>query len=88
MTRLKYSEISDGELELLMTEIMYQFPNIGVRRTKIHFKAKGHNAQWEHVRSFMWRLDPEVVLLRSLHFNKIHRRKYNVPRPLCLQHIK
>ena len=50
----------------------------------MHLKAKGHNVQCEHVRSFMWRLDPEVVLLRSLHFNKIHRRKYNVPSPLCL----
>ena len=76
---MKHSEISDGELQLLMTKIMYQFPNIGVRRMKGHLKAKGHNVQWERVRSFMWMLDIEAVLLRSLHSNIIHRRKYNVP---------
>ena len=50
-----------------MTEIMYQFPNIGVTQMKGHLKAKGHNAQWERVRSFMWMLHPETVLLQSLH---------------------
>ena len=46
---------------------------------KGHLKAKGHNVQWERVRSFMWMLDIEAALLRSLHSNIIHRRKHNVP---------
>ena len=31
LARWKHSEISDGELQLLMTKIMYHVPNIGVR---------------------------------------------------------
>ena len=54
---------------------------------KGHLKAKGHNVQWERVRSFMWMLDPEALLLQSLHSDIIHRKKHNVPSPLWLWHI-
>ena len=84
LARLKHSEISDGELGLLMSEIMHQFPNIGVRSMEGHLKAIGHNVQWERVRRFMWMVDPEAFLLRSLHSNIIHRKTYNVPSPRCL----
>ena len=83
----KYNHISDDELEELVQKILLDFPNSGVRRMKGYLQAKGLNIQWERIRSALWKLDPEGMILRSVNSNIIHRRKYSVARTLFLGHI-
>ena len=54
---------------------------------KGYLQAKGLNIQWERIRSALWKLDPEWMILRSVNSNIIHRRKYSVPGTLFLWHI-
>ena len=54
---------------------------------KGYLLAKNHRVQWERVRLFLWKIDAEGMLRRSLHLNIIQRRKYSVPGPLALWHI-
>lgn len=49
---------------------------------KGYLQANGLNIQWERIRSALWKLDPEGMILRPVNSNIIHRRKYSVPRTL------
>ena len=54
---------------------------------KEYLQAKGLNIRWETIRSALWKLDPEGIILRSVNSNIIHRRKYSVPGTLFLYGI-
>jgi hypothetical protein len=49
--------------------------------------ARGIRMQWECVRSSLWRVDPEGILLRTMQLNLVKRRHYSVPGPLSLWHL-
>ena len=54
---------------------------------KGYLQAKGLNIHWERIRSALWKLDPEGMILRSVNSNIIDRRKYYVPGTSFLWHI-
>ena len=54
---------------------------------KGYLQANGLNIQWERIRSALWKLDPEGMILRLVNSNIIHRRKYSVPETLFLSRI-
>ncbi|XP_066911578.1 uncharacterized protein [Clytia hemisphaerica] len=83
----RHSNISDNDLNTLISNIIAEFPNCGIRRMKGMLLSCGYRIQWERVRAAMWEVDPEGLLRRSLHCKIIIRRKYFVPGPLSLWHI-
>ena len=86
-TSSKYSDISNDDLDKIISEIKENFPNCGIRRMKGFLTAQGIKVQWERVRKAMWRVDPEGILLRTMQLNIVSRRHYYVPGPLALWHI-
>ena len=83
----KYTDITNEDLDKIVSEIYKDFPNCGIRRMKGFLCARGIYLQWERVRSALWRIDPNGILLRSIQLNLIHRRQYHVPGPLSLWHL-
>lgn len=83
----KYTDISNEELDKIVSEIYKDFPNCGIRRMKGFLCARGIYLQWERIRSALWRIDPNGILLRSIQLNIVHRRQYYVPGPLALWHL-
>ena len=49
----KYTDISDLELDTIVTDILSRFPNLDIRRVKGHLKAKYVNVTWNRVRSLL-----------------------------------
>ena len=83
----KYTNITNDDLDKIVSDIYREFPNCGIRRMKGFLTARGINLQWEHVRSSLWRIDPEGIILRSMQLNLVNRRRYFVPGPLSLWHL-
>jgi hypothetical protein len=83
----KYTDITNDDLDKLVSDIYGEFPNCGIRRMKGFLTARGINLQWERVRSSLWRVDPEGIILRSMQLNLVNRRRYFVPGPLFLWHL-
>ena len=83
----QHAGISDSDLDTHVEQIFTLFPNCGIRRMKGFLLARGLKVQWDRVRSSMWRVDPEGLLLRSTHLTVVNRRKYSVPGTLALWHI-
>ena len=76
---MQHSRISDSDLDTHVEQIFTLFPNCGIRRMKGFLLARGLKVQWDRVRSSMWRVDPEGLLLRSTQLTLVNRRKYSVP---------
>lgn len=83
----RYTNISNEDLDAVVSEIYREFPNCGIRRMKGFLIARGMRLQWERVRSSLWRIDPEGILLRTMQLNLVKRRHYSVPGPLFLWHL-
>lgn len=83
----KYTDITNDDLDKLVSDIYGEFPNCGIRRMKGFLTARGINLQWERVRSSLWRIDPEGIILISMQLNLVNRRRYFVPGPLFLWHL-
>ena len=83
----KYTDITNDDLDKIVSDIYREFPSCGIRRMKGYLTAKGINVQWERVTSSLWRVDPEGIILRSMQLNLINRRRYFVPGPLYLWHL-
>ena len=84
---MQYSQLSDSDLDLAVERVFADFPNCGIRRMKGFLLSKGIKVQWDRVRSSMWRVDPEGILLGTTQLNTIRRRKYSVPGTLALWHM-
>lgn len=82
----RYTNISNEELDAIVSAIYREFPNCEIRRIKGFLLARGIRIQWERVRSSLWRVDPEGILLRTMQLNLVKRRHYSVPGPLSLWH--
>ena len=78
--------ITDSELDKEVDLAIKNFPYFGIRRMK-GVTLKKHNCFMEGLRSWMWRVDLNGMLLRSLNLNLKYRRQYNIPGPLHLWHI-
>ena len=59
--RIRYSTISDGELDNAIQRIESQFPYCGYRLIIGHLISQGIRAQQERVRQAMITFDPEGV---------------------------
>lgn len=80
-----YSEISDEQLDQLVTAAQSTNPNIGIRMLKGLLHSKGHRVQRERIRQSLLRTDPMGVIQRWK--EAARRRHYNVQSPLALWHI-
>ena len=72
----RYSEIADEQLYAIVSGIISQFPNAGIRSMKGHLLARNIRVTWDRVRNSLWAVDPVI-----------RRRVYSVPGTLALWHI-
>ena len=80
-----YSNITDHELDVMVTQIKHDFPNCGSRLMHGHLLCRGHRVSQARVRESLHRVDPEGVTLRWL--SAVQRHKYKVFAPLSLWHL-
>ena len=81
----RYSNMSDGELDRIVTTIMHQHPHCGYRMIQEFLASLGHRVQQNRVRDCLIRLDPEGVIAR---WNcTVHHRSYSDATPNALWHI-
>ncbi len=74
--RQMYSNLSDHELKLLITEAHESFPNVGYRLIQGWLVKRGFRIQEHRVRIIIREIDPVGVTNRF--FRSIHRRSYSV----------
>ncbi len=83
--RQMYSNLSDHELKLLITEAHESFPNAGYRLIQGWLVKRGFRIQEHRVRIMIREIDPVGVTNRF--FRSIHRRSYSVAGSQALWHI-
>ena len=83
----KYDEISNEALDLIVSEVLHDFPNCGIRRMKGFLLGQGIRVQWSRVRSSLWRTDPSGILLQTSQLSIVNRCHYSVPGPRSLWHL-
>ena len=71
-----YTDISDEELDNKIMSIKEDFHQSGYRIVTEILRANGIFVQNRRVLESMRRVDLEGVIMRSLHLQPIHRRKY------------
>ena len=88
---MAFSDLSNEDLDTVVSEIMREFPNCASKRMSIRMSgfllARGLRIQQARVREALRRTDPDGVLLRSLQLRTIARRRYNVKSPLSSWHL-
>ncbi len=77
--RSTYSQLSDNQLEEVITDIQRLFPNCGNRQMYGHLISRGIRVQYHRVQETQSRVDPEGSVLRRLQI--MRRRCYSVPGP-------
>ena len=81
----KYTEISDDELDSMISQLQRENPNCGQQMMRGYLRDRGINIQRYRLRSSIIRTDPVRRLAR---WNQvITRRKYSVTRSNSLWHI-
>ena len=80
-----YSQITDSELDIMVTGIQTQFPMCGNRQMQGHLLAHGIRVQQHRIREAQRRVDPCGSVMRRLRV--INRRQYQVNGPGALWHI-
>ena len=81
-----YSNLSDVELDPLVTEICSAFPDIGYRRLLGELERRNIRISRTRARESLRRVDPLGVMSRWVR-GPVTRREYHVPGPLSLWHI-
>jgi AraC-like DNA-binding protein len=81
----RYADLSNNDLDNLVSEVQTEFPNAGYRRIDGQLRQRGILVQQHRLRESVQRTDPDGVALRW--FDAIKRRTYSVAGPLCLWHI-
>ena len=81
----RYADLSNNDLDNLVSEVQREFPNAGYRRIDGQLRQRGILVQQHRLRESVQRTDPDGVVLRW--FDAIKRRTYTVAGPLCLWHI-
>ena len=82
---VRYSAITDGELDDLVKDFVSNFPTAGQKTLAGHLSTMGYQIQRYRVRDSLYRVDPWGVKQRSRRL--LHRRKYKVAGPNSLWHI-
>ena len=77
-----YSDISDEQLNQLITAAQSAHPNIGIRMLIGLLHSKGHRVQRERMCQSLLRTDPMGVIQRWK--EAARRQHYNVQSPLAL----
>ena len=83
--RDRYSNISDQELDRIITMVQHQNPNCGYRMMQGYVARLGHKVQQTRIREAMARTDPEGLVSRWCF--TVQRRCYSVSSPNALWHI-
>ncbi|KAJ8270423.1 hypothetical protein GJAV_G00114410 [Gymnothorax javanicus] len=82
-----YSQMTDQELDEIISEINVIHPNTGYRMMGSFLRARGVRVQISRVRDSLKRVDPDGTELRAM-ANRTHRhRQYSVPGPNAMWHI-
>ena len=80
-----YSQVTDQELDEIVSEIKHDFPNCGSRLMYGHLVGRGHRVSHARICESLHRVDPEGVTVRWT--SAVQRRKYSVFSPLSLWHL-
>lgn len=82
-----YSNLTDDELDVLISDIHNSNPHAGYRMMLGLLRAQGHRVQWQRVRASMHRVDTAGIVSRMSELRCVVRRTYSVPGPRSLMHI-
>lgn len=85
--RTLYSDLTDDELDILVSGIHSSNPHAGYRMMLGLLRAQGHRVQWQRVRASMHRVDTAGIVSRMSELRCVVRRTYSVPGPRSLVHI-
>ena len=80
-----YSTLSDNELDIIINEILIQFPNTGYGMMAGHLKRQGVQVQQYRIHESHHCISPASIATRCS--TSITRRVYSVIAPLSLWHI-
>lgn len=83
----KYDNISNESLDSIVSAVLHNFPNCGIRRMKGFLLGRGIRVQWSRMRLSLWRTDPSGILLQTSQLNIVNWRHYSVPGPRSLWHL-
>ena len=85
ITLSRYLDISDFDLDQVISRIQHDFPNAGLVMIQGHLLSEGVHVPRQRVRESVARCDP---IRRRLRWHQVlTRRSYSVPRPNSLWHI-
>lgn len=82
---VRFSDISDQQLDELVTQFVNAFPCAGQKTLAGYLQSKTYHIQRWRIRESMFRVDPWGVEQRMHRI--LHRRKYKVKGPNSLWHI-
>lgn len=82
-----YSDLTDDQLDILVSDIHSSNPHAGYRMMLGLLRAQGHRLQWQRVRASMHRVDTVGIVTRMSELLCVVRRTYSVPGPRSLMHI-
>lgn len=85
--RASYSNLSNEQLDGIVSEIKTRMPHAGYRMMKGALEAEGHKVQWDRIRASLHRVDTLGVYSRMINLGCVVRRSYFVPSPRFLMHI-
>ena len=74
--RRQYAQLTDSELDGIITEICQQYPTCGNRQLQGYLVSRGFRVQQIRIREAHRRIDPEGSLMHRL--SAMHRRSYSV----------
>ncbi|KAL2102075.1 hypothetical protein ACEWY4_003836 [Coilia grayii] len=80
--RASYSNLSDEQLDGIVSEIKNRIPHAGYRMMKGALEAEGHKVPWDRIRGSMHRVDTLGVYSRMINLGCVVRRS-----PRFLMHI-
>ncbi|XP_051945559.1 uncharacterized protein LOC127650936 isoform X1 [Xyrauchen texanus] len=85
MPTSKFKSISDQQLDIELSQIKTEHPNVGEVMLMGHLRSKNIVVQRQRVRDSLRRMDPIGVLARRR--TAIARRVYSVPHPNFIWHV-
>ncbi|XP_060784626.1 uncharacterized protein LOC132891580 [Neoarius graeffei] len=85
--RASYSNLSNEQLDGIVSEIKTRMPRAGYRMMKGALEAEGHKVQWDRIRASLHRVDTLGVYSCMINLGCVVRRSYFVPSPRFLMHI-
>ena len=85
ITTGQYADISEAELDSIMSTLVRNFPNSGITMMWGHLRSMSIHVPRRKVSESLHRVNPISVLIRQC--TTVSRRAYSVPAPNSLWHI-